>query len=209
MNAMLTSQELPDLSALAVPFVWGAATAAFQIEGAADRRGRSIWDTFCGVPGRVKDGSNGDIACDHVNRYVEDVALLRELGVDAYRFSIGWPRVQPTGRGGLAADGLAFYDRLVDELMAAGVEPWVTLYHWDLPQQLEDDGGWPVRETAERFADPGRPGAVLDDAQRTLVLGLARLRLDRARPGAGRHDRGRACRPPSVARARSGGAGDA
>lgn len=149
----LVNTELPDLSALTVPFVWGAATAAFQIEGAADGRGRSIWDTFCSVPGRIKDGSNGDVACDHVNRYVEDVALLRELGVDAYRFSIGWPRVQPSGKGPLAPGGLAFYDRLVDELLSAGVEPWVTLYHWDLPQQLQDYGGWPVRDTADRFAD--------------------------------------------------------
>ncbi len=144
---------MPDLSALPAPFTWGVATAAFQIEGAADRRGQSIWDTFCHEPGRIKDGSNGDVACDHVNRYVEDVALLRELGVDAYRFSIGWPRVQPSGRGALAPSGLAFYDRLVDELLGAGVEPWVTLYHWDLPQALQNEGGWPTRATAQRFAD--------------------------------------------------------
>ncbi len=142
-----------DLSGISVPFVWGAATAAFQIEGAADRRGRSIWDTFCAEPGRIKDGSNGDVACAHVDHYLEDVSLLRDLGVDAYRFSIGWPRVQPDGRGALAGVGLDFYDRLIDELLGAGIEPWVTLYHWDLPQALQSAGGWPVRATAEAFAD--------------------------------------------------------
>ncbi len=147
------SEPLPDLSGLPVPFVWGAATSAFQIEGAADRRGESIWDTFCREPGRIRDGSDATTACDHVHRYVEDVALLRGLGVDAYRFSVSWPRVQPGGRGQLAADGLGFYDRLVDELLGAGIEPWVTLYHWDLPQELQDAGGWPARDTAQAFAD--------------------------------------------------------
>ncbi len=141
------------LQHLPVGFVWGAATAAFQIEGDAAGRGRSIWDTFCDEPGRIKDGSNGEVACEHVKHYVEDVALMKSLGVDAYRFSIGWPRVQPSGRGQLDHDGLDFYQRLVDELLRAGIEPWVTLYHWDLPQTLQDLGGWPHRDTAEAFAD--------------------------------------------------------
>ncbi|WP_181727591.1 GH1 family beta-glucosidase [Streptomyces sp. PT12] len=136
-------------------FFFGAATASYQIEGAHDvgGRGPSIWDTYCREPGRVAEGATGDVACDHYHRYREDVALLRELGVDSYRFSVAWPRVQPTGAGPANAEGLDFYDRLVDELLAAGISPAATLYHWDLPQALEDRGGWRVRETAERFAD--------------------------------------------------------
>ncbi|KAB8166513.1 beta-glucosidase [Streptomyces sp. 3MP-14] len=136
-------------------FAFGAATAAYQIEGAHDvgGRGPSIWDTYCRTPGKVADGATGDVACDHYHRYREDVALLRELGVDDYRFSIAWPRVQPTGSGPANAEGIAFYDRLLDELLAAGIRPAATLYHWDLPQALEDRGGWRVRETAERFAE--------------------------------------------------------
>jgi len=143
----------PDLSGLPTGFVWGVATSAFQIEGAADQRGQSIWDTFCHEPGRIRDGSDGSVACDHVARYAEDVALLRELGIDAYRFSIAWPRVQPRGKGPLDPRGLAFYDRLIDELLAAGIDPWVTLYHWDLPQAVQNLGGWPVREVVDRFTD--------------------------------------------------------
>src|SRR4051812_20082423 len=134
-------------------FIWGAATSAFQIEGGYEGRGRSIWDALCEEPGRVVDGSDGRVACDHVHRYGEDAALLAELGVDAYRFSVSWPRVQPTGRGDVSADGLDFYDRLVDTLLAAGVQPWVTLYHWDLPQELEDAGGWPGRDVVDRFTE--------------------------------------------------------
>ena len=134
-------------------FVWGAATSAFQIEGAADRRGRSIWDALCEEPGRVVDSSDGRVACDHVHRYAEDVALLAELGVDAYRFSVSWPRVQPGGRGAVSAGGVDFYDRLVDTLLAAGVQPWVTLYHWDLPEELEAAGGWPGRDVVDRFTE--------------------------------------------------------
>ncbi|AXK35771.1 beta-glucosidase [Streptomyces armeniacus] len=143
------------LTALPADFVFGAATASYQIEGAYDEDGRgpSIWDTYCREPGRVADGATGDVACDHYHRYPEDVALLRGLGVHSYRFSIAWPRVQPTGEGPANARGLDFYDRLVDELLAAGVSPAATLYHWDLPQALEDRGGWRVRETAERFAE--------------------------------------------------------
>jgi beta-glucosidase len=136
-------------------FRWGAGTAAYQIEGATDEDGRtpSIWDTFSHSPGRVLGGHTGDVACDHYHRYHEDVALMRELGLTSYRFSVSWPRVQPGGRGPANEKGLDFYRRLIDDLLAAGIEPWPTLYHWDLPQELEDAGGWPERDTAERFAD--------------------------------------------------------
>ncbi|ALG12603.1 GH1 family beta-glucosidase [Kibdelosporangium phytohabitans] len=136
-------------------FRWGVATSAYQIEGAHDEDGRtpSIWDTYCRTPGMVFEGDNGDVACDHYHRMPEDVELIRSLGVDTYRFSVAWPRVQPGGRGPVNHAGLAFYDRLVDELLDKGIDPWVTLYHWDLPQELEDEGGWPVRDTAYRFAD--------------------------------------------------------
>jgi beta-glucosidase len=136
-------------------FLWGVATAAYQIEGAVaeDGRGPSIWDTFSHTPGRVKNGDTGDVACDHYHRYAEDVALMAGLGVGAYRFSIAWPRVQPAGRGEANPAGLAFYDRLVDTLLAAGIAPAPTLFHWDLPQALEDTGGWQDRDTAYRFAD--------------------------------------------------------
>jgi len=136
-------------------FVWGAATAAYQTEGAAteDGRGESIWDRFTAQPGRIANGDTGRIACDSYHRYPEDVRLVRELGLDAYRFSIAWPRVLPDGHGRVNPAGLDFYDRLVDELLAAGIEPFATLYHWDLPQALEDRGGWPARETVDAFAE--------------------------------------------------------
>jgi beta-glucosidase len=136
-------------------FIWGASTSSFQIEGAArsEGRGDSIWDTFCRQQGRIKNGDTGDIACDHYHRYPQDIALLRGLGVDAYRFSISWPRVLPGGRGGANEAGLAFYDRLIDELLAKGIEPWICLYHWDLPQALDDLGGWQNRDIAGWFAD--------------------------------------------------------
>jgi len=136
-------------------FVFGAATASYQIEGAVreDGRGPSIWDTFSHTPGKVLGGDTGDVACDHYHRMEEDVALLAELGVDSYRFSIAWPRIQPTGRGTPNQAGLDFYSRLVDALLEAGIAPYVTLYHWDLPQALQDAGGWPARDTAYRFAD--------------------------------------------------------
>jgi beta-glucosidase len=136
-------------------FRWGVATSSYQIEGAVTEDGRtpSIWDTFSRVPGAVAGGDHGDVACDHYHRMPQDVALIKSLGVDTYRFSVAWPRVQPHGRGPANPAGLAFYDRLTDELLAAGVDPWVTLYHWDLPQELEDAGGWPNRDTAYRFAD--------------------------------------------------------
>lgn len=136
-------------------FVWGVATSAYQIEGAvaADGRGPSIWDAFCRLSGAIRTGESGDITTDHYHRHREDVRLMARIGVHAYRFSISWPRIQPTGRGAALAKGLDFYSRLVDDLLGAGIEPIVTLYHWDLPQALEDAGGWPARSTARRFGD--------------------------------------------------------
>ena len=134
-------------------FVWGAATAAYQVEGAvrADGRGESIWDRFSHTPGHVRAGETGDVACDHYHRYAQDIGLMAELGLDAYRFSIAWPRVIPDGFGVVNEAGLDFYDRLVDEVLSRDVAPHATLYHWDLPQPLEDAGGWPTRATAEAF----------------------------------------------------------
>jgi beta-glucosidase len=136
-------------------FTWGVATAAYQIEGAVaeDGRGDSIWDTFGRQPGAIRDGQTGDVADDHYHRWPEDVALMAGLGIDAYRFSIAWPRVQPGGSGAVNAAGLDFYDRLVDGLLARAITPMPTLYHWDLPQPLEDAGGWMARDTAYRFAE--------------------------------------------------------
>lgn len=145
----LSARDFPD------DFVWGTATSAFQIEGAssADGKGPSIWDSFCTRPGAINDGSDGKVACDHYHRYREDVALLRTLNVDAYRFSMAWPRVQPNGKGAWNEAGFAFYDRLLDELARSGIAAHLTLYHWDLPQALQDEGGWLNRDTAQRFAD--------------------------------------------------------
>ncbi|MFG3698354.1 GH1 family beta-glucosidase [Micromonospora sp. NPDC047620] len=136
-------------------FRWGVSTSAYQIEGGVgeDGRGPSIWDTFAHDPGRIADGSTGDVACDHYHRHAEDVALLAGLGVSAYRFSVAWPRVRPTGDGPVNAAGLDFYDRLVDDLLAHDIDPVATLFHWDLPQPLEDAGGWLARDTAHRFAE--------------------------------------------------------
>jgi beta-glucosidase len=136
-------------------FLWGAATASYQIEGAAkeDGRGQSIWDTFSYAPGNTANGDTGDVACDHYHRVGEDVALMAELGLDAYRFSVAWPRIQPDGVGAANPLGLAFYDRLVDELLGVGIRPVVTLYHWDLPQALDDRGGWLNRDVAHWFSD--------------------------------------------------------
>jgi beta-glucosidase len=136
-------------------FLWGAAVSAYQIEGAvqADGRGESIWDRFSSTPGKVANGDTGAVACDSYHRYREDVRLMQELGLNAFRFSIAWPRIVPDGRGEPNSAGLDFYDRLVDELLAAEIEPFATLYHWDLPQALEERGGWPARETAEAFAE--------------------------------------------------------
>jgi beta-glucosidase len=136
-------------------FLWGAATSSYQVEGAvtADGRGESIWDRFCATPGNIADGSSGAVACDHYHRWRGDIALMGEIGLGAYRFSIAWPRVLPDGTGAVNRPGLDFYDRLVDGLLDAGIVPFPTLYHWDLPQALEDRGGWTVRDTAEAFAD--------------------------------------------------------
>jgi beta-glucosidase len=137
-------------------FRWGVATAAYQIEGAVreDGRGESIWDRFCATPGKIKNGENGDIACDHYHLYPQDIQLMQEMGLRNYRFSIAWPRILPGGRGQVNAAGLDFYERLVDALLKAGIEPFVTLYHWDLPQALQDEvGGWASRETSAAFAN--------------------------------------------------------
>ena len=134
-------------------FLWGAATAAYQIEGAwnEDGKGPSIWDGFAHTPGRVRDGDTGDVACDHYHRMTEDVAIMRELGLEAYRFSVSWPRVLPEGRGRVNQGGLDFYSRLVDALLEASIAPALTLYHWDLPQALQDRGGWGSREAVDAF----------------------------------------------------------
>jgi beta-glucosidase len=136
-------------------FIFGAATSAYQIEGAIRDDGRrpSIWDTFCEVPGAVDNGDTGAVACDSYRRWPDDLALVTAMGLDAYRFSVAWPRVIPTGRGEVNQKGLAYYDKMVDDLLEAGVTPFVTLYHWDLPQDLQDRGGWPNRDTAYAFAD--------------------------------------------------------
>jgi beta-glucosidase len=136
-------------------FIWGAATASYQIEGAwdADGKGESIWDRFSHTPGKIVDAATGDVACDHYHRYQQDIALMRQLGLKAYRFSVSWPRVLPAGFGKVNPAGLDFYDRLVDALLAAGIQPYVTLHHWDLPQELYDKGGWLKRDNLAYFAD--------------------------------------------------------
>lgn len=140
---------------LPADFLWGAATAAYQVEGAVDVDGRlpSIWDDFVRIPGAVENGDTGDVACDHYRRWPEDLGIMKQLGLDAYRFSVAWPRVIPTGRGEVNAPGLDHYDRLVDALLEADIRPFVTLFHWDLPSALQDVGGWPERDTAYAYAD--------------------------------------------------------
>ncbi len=148
----------PVLRDTIAPFIWGVSTAAYQIEGSvdADGRGPSIWDRFCGQPGRVANGDSGETACDSYRRWPEDLELLSELGVGAYRFSIAWPRIQPEGRGRPLQAGIDYYRRLADACLEAGITPWAALYHWDLPQALQDSGGWPERDTALRFAEYAR-----------------------------------------------------
>jgi beta-glucosidase len=143
------------IGSLPADFRWGSATSAYQIEGAVAEDGRtlSVWDTFGRIPGKIDNGDVGDVACDHYHRLDEDVALMRSFGLDNYRFSVAWPRVQPGGRGPANELGLDFYERLVDGLLEGGIEPWPTLFHWDTPQELEDAGGWTNRDTAYRFAD--------------------------------------------------------
>ncbi|MDQ1287914.1 MAG: beta-glucosidase [Actinomycetota bacterium] len=152
---MVRDIHLPVTGSFPKGFLWGAATAAYQVEGAtdADGRGPSIWDTFSQLPGRIADGTTGDVACDHYHRVDDDLDLLSWLGVGSYRFSISWSRWMPAGSGHLAPRGADFYDRLVDGLLARGIQPWATLCHWDLPQALQDAGGWAERDTAHRFAE--------------------------------------------------------
>jgi beta-glucosidase len=154
-NAAVAEREsVDDFSWVPAGFSWGVATSSYQIEGAVAEDGRSpsIWDTFSHTAGKITGGGTGDVACDHYHRWPDDVALMERMGVNAYRFSIAWPRVVPAGKGQVNPDGLAFYDRLVDALLEAGITPYPTLYHWDLPQVLQDGGGWTARETAEHFA---------------------------------------------------------
>jgi len=148
-SALLSSAGFP------ADFVWGSGTSSYQIEGSPvhDGGGESVWDVFARREGAIKDGHSGDVACDHYRRYREDVGLMKELGLGAYRFSLSWPRLFPDGTGRRNEAGFAFYDRLIDELLAAGITPWITLFHWDLPQALQRRGGWMARESADWFAD--------------------------------------------------------
>src|SRR5690606_26416060 len=134
-------------------FLWGAATASYQVEGAANEDGRkpSIWDTFSRTPGKVKNGDHGDVACDSYHRYEEDIEIMADLGINVYRFSVAWPRVIPDGVGEVNEKGLDYYRRFIDKLLEAGIEPMLTLYHWDLPQALQDQGGWANRATVDAF----------------------------------------------------------
>jgi beta-glucosidase len=159
-SSLPSATWVPPLDPMPFPagYTWGAATSAFQVEGSttADGRGLSIWDTFCAEPGRVRGGATGDPAADHYRRWESDLDLMAELGIGAYRFSVAWPRIQPTGSGSVNQRGLDFYRRLVDSLVARDITPGITLFHWDLPQTLQDAGGWPARDTAHRFADYAR-----------------------------------------------------
>ena len=157
----MTDQKEPaaaDNVSFPAGFLWGASTASYQIEGAAneDGRGKSIWDVFSHTPGRVKNGDTGDVACDHYHRWREDINLLARGGFAAYRFSTAWPRILPAGGGAIEPRGLDFYDRLVDELIARHIEPWLCLFHWDLPQALQEQGGWTNRDVCQKFADYAR-----------------------------------------------------
>jgi beta-glucosidase len=145
----MSEESFPD------DFIWGAATSTYQIEGAVREagRGESIWDVFSHTPSKVKGGETGDIACDHYHRWRDDIRLMSELGLPAYRFSIAWPRILPSGTGYINQPGLDFYDRLVEGLLETGIEPWATLFHWDLPQVLQDAGGWPARDTIQAFVE--------------------------------------------------------
>lgn len=154
-------------------FAWGTATAAYQIEGArdADGRGKSIWDTFDAIPGKIRDGTDAAIGCDSYRRYADDAQLIADGGIKHYRFSIAWPRVVPSGEGAANEKGLDYYRRLVDALLERGVTPWATLFHWDLPQALEDKGGWKNRETAQRLADyAGIVGKALGDRLKNFIV---------------------------------------
>jgi beta-glucosidase len=185
-------------------FLWGAAAAAYQTEGAVDEdgRGESIWDRFCTIPGAVRHGDSGAVACDSYHRYRDDVRLLGELGTNAFRFSIAWPRVLPEGVGRVNGAGLDYYDRHVDELAQAGIEPVATLYHWDLPQALEDAGGWPRRETAERFAEyVAVVAARLGDRVRHWITVNEPWIVAWLGYGTGEHAPGRGCKVDALAAA--------
>lgn len=155
MTVVSTSKKDMPMREFPTGFKWGASTASYQIEGAVDEdgRGKSIWDTFSHTPGKIANGDTGDIACDHYHRYLEDIDLMARANMSVYRFSIAWPRVLPQGTGQVNAAGLDFYDRLIDALLDRGIEPWPCLYHWDLPQALQDRGGWENRDIADWFAD--------------------------------------------------------
>ncbi|MGY0486386.1 GH1 family beta-glucosidase [Streptomyces sp. WG-D5] len=171
-NTSPTVTSPPAATRFPAGFLWGSATAAYQIEGAVREDGRtpSIWDTFSHTPGKVANGDTGDVAVDHYHRWRDDVRLMADLGLTAYRFSVAWPRVQPTGRGPAVQRGLDFYRGLVDELLGHGIKPVVTLYHWDLPQELESAGGWPERDTAYRFSEyAGIVGEALGDRVESWV----------------------------------------
>jgi beta-glucosidase len=156
-SPVTVEQQLANVQKIAFPrnFFWGTATAAYQIEGAwkQDGKGESIWDRFAHTPGKIKNADTGDVACDSYHLWREDIALMRAMNLNSYRFSISWPRIQPSGSGPANSKGLDYYSRLVDALLASKIRPFVTLYHWDLPQPLEDAGGWPNRDTAARFAE--------------------------------------------------------
>ena len=166
-GAMARPKAIPQGEGAFPPgFYWGAATAAYQVEGAyrEDGKGESIWDRFVLAPGKIKNGDTGNVACDSYHRYMDDIALLKAMNLKSYRFSIGWTRIQPDGMGPVNQRGLDYYSRLTDALLAAGIRPMPTLYHWDLPQNLEDMGGWPARETADRYAEyAGIMGKALGD----------------------------------------------
>jgi hypothetical protein len=196
-------------------FLWGAATAAYQIEGApdADGKGPSIWDTFSHTPGKTYHGDTGDVACDSYHRYPEDIEMLKRLGAGAYRFSLSWPRIQADRARRRQRKGLDYYNRVIDALLEAGVEPAVTLYHWDLPQALQDEGGWANRDIADcvrgvrrdRGRGVRRPGAPVDHAERAVGRRARRLP---GRPARARHPRrrpGGRGQPPPAARARPRG----
>ncbi len=165
-------ESIPHSSTFPENFVWGVATSSFQIEGAAktDGKGSSVWDAFCRQPGAIADGSNGDIACDHYNLWPGDLDIIADLGVSAYRFSISWPRVRPNGDGAWNTKGMAFYDRLVDGLLERGVHPYVTLNHWDLPNELQLQGGWVNRDTVHRFVEYAQEvGRCLGDRVKSIT----------------------------------------
>ncbi len=149
------SQEQIAAARFPKDFLWGMATSAYQVEGAwnADGKGESIWDRSAHTPGMIHDGSNADVSCDQYHRYKEDIAILKRLNMKSYRFSTSWPRILPTGTGPVNQKGLDYYSRLVDALLEAGIRPFCTIYHWDLPQALEDRGGWPNRDLASYYAD--------------------------------------------------------